>query len=38
MRVASWAVDAQAPWVALQPELALRYHLPRQQRMLRQQA
>ena len=38
VRAASWAVGAQAPWVAWQPELDLRYHLPRQQRVLRQLA
>ena len=36
--VASQAVGAQAPWVLAGPELYLCFHLPRQQRVLRQQA
>ena len=38
MRVASSAVDAQALWVLAGPESDLCLHLPRQQRVLRQQA
>jgi len=37
-KVASWAVGAQALWARGGPELDLRYHSPRQQRVLRQQA
>ena len=37
-KVASSAVDAQALWVLAGPESDLCVHLPRQQRVLRQQA